>query len=141
MPTDNYGNPVNVDNHSHGVWWVKREQKWGAKTRINGYAKSLGRFDTQLEAILAYDRAIAASKPGRYDDSRYLTPWGRKIAETRPGVTAEQMIAHDRSAAFDDLLKPEHTRRRTARYFWDWTEVAEGGEEELAVLREAIGAK
>lgn len=39
-----------------GVSWYKREQKWVAKIQINGKGKSLGRYDNEIDAALAYNR-------------------------------------------------------------------------------------
>lgn len=42
-----------------GVSWDSQRSKWRAEIRINGKNKRIGRFDTELEAHLAYCKAAA----------------------------------------------------------------------------------
>jgi len=41
-----------------GVYWMVNTNKWGARIRINGKRPFLGYFDTELEAHLAYQKAL-----------------------------------------------------------------------------------
>lgn len=40
-----------------GVWQVKGTGKWCARIKVNGKQRNLGRFDDEVEAAKAYDRA------------------------------------------------------------------------------------
>jgi len=47
----------NTSSIYKGVWWVKKEKKWGACIKQDGILYTLGRFITQQEAALAYNKA------------------------------------------------------------------------------------
>jgi hypothetical protein len=85
------------DNHSAGVWRYKNRkvETWGAKYRIGQQAHSLGQFETQLAAMLAYDEAVN-DLPQPWKHLPYFTEWGRKLVDRNPDLTIEQMIEHDR---------------------------------------------
>ena len=40
-----------------GVYWDKERQKWDARIKLNGKQHYLGRFDSELEAGTAYNKA------------------------------------------------------------------------------------
>jgi hypothetical protein len=40
-----------------GIWQVKGTGKWCARIKVNGKVRNLGRFDDEVEAAKAYDRA------------------------------------------------------------------------------------
>jgi hypothetical protein len=40
-----------------GVSWCRRDNRWQAGIQQNGQRKALGRFDTEVDAALAYDEA------------------------------------------------------------------------------------
>jgi len=40
-----------------GVSWFERDKKWTGRIRINGIAKNLGYFNTEIEAAIARDKA------------------------------------------------------------------------------------
>lgn len=40
-----------------GVHWDKCRNKWLCKIKVKGKTKNLGRFDDEIEAALAYDKA------------------------------------------------------------------------------------
>jgi hypothetical protein len=56
-------NNMNMSSHADstskykGVYWVKRDRKWRARIQINKKLKSLGCFDCEIEAALAYNKA------------------------------------------------------------------------------------
>jgi len=43
-----------------GVSWVKSRSKWLAQILINGKQKNLGRFDSEYDAHMAYEKALLA---------------------------------------------------------------------------------
>ncbi len=47
----------NITGKFKGVGWCKREEKWRARISINRKDITLGYFNTELEAALAYDKA------------------------------------------------------------------------------------
>lgn len=54
------GNQKHIKSSSKyiGVSWDKQRNKWTSKIWINGKTKNLGRFNSELEAALAYQEAI-----------------------------------------------------------------------------------
>lgn len=53
-----------------GVSWVKSRNKWVSMITINGSQKNLGRFKTEYEAHLAYEKALNELK------SKTIPPYG-----------------------------------------------------------------
>jgi hypothetical protein len=62
-PATRYQNNCNRGKQSNntsgyvGVFWDKRNEKWGARIRVNGKLKYPGYFDDKKEAALAYNKA------------------------------------------------------------------------------------
>lgn len=48
---------VGTSSQYKGVDWNKASQKWRARIDIGKYSKSLGYFDDEIDAALAYDEA------------------------------------------------------------------------------------
>lgn len=48
----------NTSSVYKGVAWAPREQKWRAYIRLNGRQRSLGYYNTQVEAAKAFDQAV-----------------------------------------------------------------------------------
>jgi len=55
----NNQNRINQKSSSKypGVSWFERDQNWRARIRINGKAKHLGYFSSEIEAFMAYKQA------------------------------------------------------------------------------------
>lgn len=55
------GNPVPriLTSQYRGVCWYKRTQRWVAQIKIRGRRKHVGYYKNEMEAKLAYDRAVA----------------------------------------------------------------------------------
>lgn len=51
---------IHAHNRSgyRGVGWSKRDKKWRARIKVNSKEKSLGYFDSPIEAARAYDNYI-----------------------------------------------------------------------------------
>lgn len=72
-----------------GVGFDAARQKWWAKITVGGQTKNLGRFESEVDAAVAYDRAAVAAfgAHARTNSSLFLTPryalqtlgtnWGR----------------------------------------------------------------
>ncbi len=43
-----------------GVSWDRNREKWAAKIKVNGRVTNLGRFDSELEAHEAYQKALSS---------------------------------------------------------------------------------
>lgn len=59
--SQNMSNCVQKNNTSgyRGVSWHKQRRKWAARAKIDGIYKSLGLFETPLEASKVYESAVA----------------------------------------------------------------------------------
>jgi HNH endonuclease len=77
-----------------GVGFDADRQKWSAKLMVNGETRNLGRFDLEVDAAMAYDKAAveAFGEHARTNSSLFLTPryalqqlgtnWGRNCFDT-----------------------------------------------------------
>jgi len=65
-----------------GVWQVKGSGKWCARIKVNGRQRNLGRFDDEVEAAKAYDRA-AKEECGEFARLNFPPKWlrGRREIE------------------------------------------------------------
>ncbi len=56
----------NTSSQYIGVSWEKLRKKWTANIRLNGKKKTLGRFNNEYEAHLAYQHALQEKKKEFY---------------------------------------------------------------------------
>ena len=72
--------PKNRRNRSsvyRGVSFLKRDGKWRAAIEVNGRAKNLGNYATEIQAAAAYNTAARKA----FGDIAYQNPIGRKFVK------------------------------------------------------------
>lgn len=71
----------NKSSKYRGVSWEQQTRKWKAQITISGKTTSIGRYDVQMKAALAYDQAA-------------LRHFGEFVHLNFPDLTSAKVVAH-----------------------------------------------
>ena len=77
--------PGLASSNFRGVGWHVSKRRWRARIRINGKRHSLGTFASELEAALAYDRAVVQQRRLGNPKATYTLNFPYSIVRLRPG--------------------------------------------------------